>query len=295
MSKEIKTNNNGAFRKKKVYFTQVSNTALRDENLSLQAKGLYAIIQSYITIEDFILYKNFLIKVTKLSENTFDKYWKELKDKGYLVQYKFFEAGSKGAKYEYELLDTPLVKEETDPVETTKNKPVFTPQNLRSKNLRPKKLGVYNNTDLNNTNLNNNISSSSCLETNTKNEDDDSINQIYYFAKDNNFKIQRPTIKNLLVAYKAADIVKAIIICLDREDIKSPTSYLKTVLKDITSTKTVVNNISVNNNKLDNKLDNNLTSNYTSNNSKRFGSICGTSEYSKVNAKLLKEIEGLAY
>lgn len=293
MSKEIKTNNNGAFRKKKVYFTQVSNTALRDENLSLQAKGLYAIIQSYITIEDFILYKNFLIKVTKLSENTFDKYWKELKDKGYLVQYKFFEAGSKGAKYEYELLDTPLVKEETDPVETTKNKPVFTPQNLRSKNLRPKKLGVYNNTDLNNTNLNNNISSSSCLETNTKNEDDDSINQIYYFAKDNNFKLQRPTIKNLLVAYKAADIVKAITICLDRADIKSPTSYLKTVLKDITSTKTIVNNINVNND----KQANNSTSNYTSNNSKRFGSssVCGTSEYSKVNAKQIAEIESLAY
>ena len=292
MSKEIKTNNNGAFRKKKVYFTQVSNTALRDENLSLQAKGLYAIIQSYITIEDFILYKNFLIKVTKLSENTFDKYWKELKDKGYLVQYKFFEAGSKGAKYEYELLDTPLVKEETDPVETTKNKPVFTPQNLRSKNLRPKKLGVYNNTDLNNTNLNNNISSSSCLESNKK-EDEETINQIYNYAKDNNFKLQRPTIKNLLVAYKESDIIKAITICLDRADIKSPTSYLKTVLKDITSTKTIVNNINVNND----KQANNSTSNYTSNNSKRFGSssVCGTSEYSKVNAKQIAEIESLAY
>lgn len=147
-----------------------------------------------------------------------------------------------------------------------------------------------NNNNIKNNSFNNNISSSSCLETTIK-EDEDNINQIYYFAKDNNFKLQRPTIKNLLVAYKAADIVKAITICLDREDIKSPTSYLKTVLKDITSTKTVVNNISVNNN----KLDNNLTSNYTSNNSKRFGSICGTSEYSKVNAKLLKEIEGLAY
>lgn len=137
---------NGSFRKKKVYFTQVSNTALRDKNLSLQARGLYAIIQSYITIENFTLYKNHLIKESGLSENTFDKYWKELKDKGYLVQYKFYDYGSKGAKYEYELLDIP--------------KEIFTPQNLRSKNLTPKnfrskKLGVYNNTDLNNTDLNN--------------------------------------------------------------------------------------------------------------------------------------------
>ena len=169
---------------------------------------------------------------------------------------------------------------------------VFTPQNLRSKNLRPKKTGVYNNTDLNNTDLNNNISSSSCLETDNK-EDEDNINQIYNFAKDNNFKLQRPTIKNLLVGYKAADIIKAITLCLDRADIKSPTAYLKTVLKDITSTKTIVNNINVNNH---NKA-NNSTSNYTSNNSKRFGSssICGTTEYQKVNAKLIDEIESLAY
>ena len=33
---------NGKFRKKKVYFTQVSNVAIRDKNLSLKAKGLYA-------------------------------------------------------------------------------------------------------------------------------------------------------------------------------------------------------------------------------------------------------------
>lgn len=137
---------NGFFRKKKVYFTQVSNTALRDKRLSLQAKGLYAIIQSYITIEDFVLYKNHLIKESGLSTNTFDKYWKELKNTGYLIQHKYYSSGNKGAIYEYELLDEP--------------QEVFTPQNLRSKNLTPKnfspkKIGGFNNTDLNNTNLNN--------------------------------------------------------------------------------------------------------------------------------------------
>lgn len=149
-----------------------------------------------------------------------------------------------------------------------------------------------NNNNIKNNSFNNNISSSSCLESNKK-EDEETINQIYNYAKDNNFKLQRPTIKNLLVAYKESDIIKAITICLDRADIKSPTSYLKTVLKDITSTKTIVNNINVNND----KQANNSTSNYTSNNSKRFGSssVCGTSEYSKVNAKQIAEIESLAY
>ena len=146
MSKE-NTINNGAFRKKKVYFSQVSNVALRDENLSLQAKGLYAIIQSYISIEDFVLYKSFLRKLTKLSENTFDKYWKELKDRGYLIQYKYFETGSKGAKYEYDLLDIPVEKEEVDPVKST---PVLTPQNIRSKKIRPKKMILGNTANQNN-------------------------------------------------------------------------------------------------------------------------------------------------
>jgi hypothetical protein len=53
---------NGVFRKKKVYFAQVSNEALRNSKLSLKAKGLYSLIQSYITIENFILYKKVIYK-----------------------------------------------------------------------------------------------------------------------------------------------------------------------------------------------------------------------------------------
>lgn len=132
--------------------------------------------------------------------------------------------------------------------------------------------------------------SSSCLETTkTDKKDDEEINNIYNFAKENNFKIQRPTIKNLLLAYKESDIVRAITMCLDRDDIKSPTAYLKTVLKDITTNKTIINNIN-----LEGKQTTNTTSNYTSNNSKRFNNAA-TSEYSKTNSKLIDEIENLAY
>ena len=48
----------GYFRKKKINFTMVSNSALDDDTLSLKAQGLYAKIQRYITIEGFKLYKN---------------------------------------------------------------------------------------------------------------------------------------------------------------------------------------------------------------------------------------------
>ena len=78
----------GLFRKKKVYFKQVSNSALSDNSLSLKAKGLYALIQSYITIEDFTLYKNYLLKQCKEGKDGFQSTWNELIKAGYLVQYK---------------------------------------------------------------------------------------------------------------------------------------------------------------------------------------------------------------
>lgn len=96
--------NNGAFRKKRIFFSQVSNEALRDASLSLKSKGLYALIQSYITIENFILYKNTLKQNCKEGEKAFEASWKELKDRGYLIQYKL--RNEKGSfYYEYDLLD----------------------------------------------------------------------------------------------------------------------------------------------------------------------------------------------
>ena len=135
--------NGGVFKKKKVKFAQVSNLALRDENLSLKAKGLYSMIQSYITIENFTLYKNTLIKQCKDKEGSFNTAWKELKDNGYLVQEK--RRTSNGSfYYEYDLLDEPF----TTPQFST---PGFSTPGSST----PGKTGVYNNTDLSNTDLNN--------------------------------------------------------------------------------------------------------------------------------------------
>lgn len=96
--------NNGKFRKKCGYAT-VSLCALRDENLSLKAKGLYSVIESYIRIPDFVLWKNTLIKCSTDGIRSFNTAWDELKKAGYLKQYRI--RIEKGWKYEYELLDEP--------------------------------------------------------------------------------------------------------------------------------------------------------------------------------------------
>lgn len=99
------TVNNGAFRRREQPFAQVSNAALRDENLSLKAKGLYSLIQSYITIPDFTLYKWFLQKHCKEGDRAFNSAWNELKEYGYLKQYRIPGGDNGFFVYQYELLD----------------------------------------------------------------------------------------------------------------------------------------------------------------------------------------------
>lgn len=97
----------GAFRKKKTSFAQVSNVALRDETLSLKAKGLLALIESYLSLDNFVLYKQFLINKSKDGETAFRSAWKELKDKGYLIQHKLKDGETKQFYYEYEICNNP--------------------------------------------------------------------------------------------------------------------------------------------------------------------------------------------
>ena len=81
----MNSNSGGKFRKKKSNFSMISNEIIRDDTVSLKAKGLYALIQSYITLEDFSLYKGFLLSKCKEGKKAFDAAWKELKDAG-LIQ-----------------------------------------------------------------------------------------------------------------------------------------------------------------------------------------------------------------
>ncbi len=138
-------NQNGQFRTKKVYFTQVSNTALRDKTLSMKARGLYSVIQSYITMENFILYKTTLRKVFTEGDKAFGSAWNELKKSGYLLQYRLKD--NKGIfYYEYELLETVSVVE---PLKTLDS--IHPPKRYPMDDVPCGKGGIYTNTYLNNT------------------------------------------------------------------------------------------------------------------------------------------------
>ncbi|WP_312279736.1 hypothetical protein [Oscillibacter sp.] len=93
----------GVFRKKKG-FTISSNSAIRDANLSLKARGLYVLIQSYITLETIDLTKTYLVKHCNEGDTAFDSAWNELKKNGYLKVH-IYPAERGRFCYEYELLD----------------------------------------------------------------------------------------------------------------------------------------------------------------------------------------------
>lgn len=116
----------GKFRTKKVNFSMISNEIIRDDTVSLKAKGLYALIQSYITLEDFSLYKGFLLSKCKEGKKAFDAAWKELKDAGYLIQYQMQDQETKQFYWEYDLVDS--VEEKPHPQKGTMALDSPTPQ-----------------------------------------------------------------------------------------------------------------------------------------------------------------------
>ncbi len=97
-------NDNGVFRRKNG-FTIAGNTLTRDIKLSLKAKGLYLLIMSYITFENFTLTRSFIYSKCSEGEKAFSTAWDELKERGYLKVY--LRPTSNGWKAEYELLDEP--------------------------------------------------------------------------------------------------------------------------------------------------------------------------------------------
>lgn len=94
----------GFFRSKKG-FTVVQNEITKDANISLKAKGLYLVIQAYISMPDRKWKKEDFRNLTKEGKKAFDSAWKELKDFGYLKVHFMPDNGVWRA--EYELLDEP--------------------------------------------------------------------------------------------------------------------------------------------------------------------------------------------
>ena len=223
MKEEVK---NGSFRNKKIYFTQVSNNALRDKTLSLKAKGLYCIIQSFITIEGFTLYKSMLENQCKDKETSFDSAWKELKDSGYLIQYKVKDCNTGKWIYQYDLLDIPQV-ENPHGEKPTGGKPT----GGKPTGGKPTggKQGGYNNTYINNTYINNTNNNNT---TTTTSDCSCSDFNIFKYAELRNFilsPIQVQQLQDDIKMYSLEEVKKALDIADDNG--KHTYSYVKGILQ----------------------------------------------------------------
>ena len=95
----------GFFRSKKG-FTVVQNEITKDTRISLKAKGLYLVIQAYISMPDKKWTKDDFLRLAKEGTKAFDSAWKELKETGYLKVHIMSDNGR--WRTEYELLDEPV-------------------------------------------------------------------------------------------------------------------------------------------------------------------------------------------
>lgn len=176
----------------------ISNVLIRDQQLSLRAKGLYVLIESYITIPDFVLYKWYLQKQCTEGQRAFDSAWKELKDAGYLVQYKMRD-GSRTFYYEYELLDEPGIITKNDGEKESNSVKSLDPHFVGVQNEDVQNVGVQS-VDLQNVGGNNNIELNNTITNNTRANHIISIpavrDQIGYDAFSNN---QKPLVDNFVL------------------------------------------------------------------------------------------------
>lgn len=76
-------------------YTTIYNEVLRDSTLSLNAKGLFAVIKSFVGLPGFALSKRRLSYACSDSGYLLNAAWKELKQKGYLQHY--FSQSENGA------------------------------------------------------------------------------------------------------------------------------------------------------------------------------------------------------
>ena len=137
----MENNKGGNFRSTIPPFTMVDNRVIENKNLSMKAKGLYLIIMHYVTIPNFTLNKRYLMSLSKEGERAFDSTWKELKDAGYLKQYRLKGEGGKWV-YEYELLIEPIIEND---IKEMQNKKPSTSAKVESYNNNIKKNNFTNN------------------------------------------------------------------------------------------------------------------------------------------------------
>lgn len=85
-------------------FVKIDNSIVDNQSLSFDAKGVYMILVRYYSIPNFKINKTHIKSVTGLGEIRFNRAWKELKEKGLLIQKKKSVEGR--FTYEYILKTT---------------------------------------------------------------------------------------------------------------------------------------------------------------------------------------------
>lgn len=96
-------------------YTAVNRNMILDSNLSLQAKGLYAVIQRMLLIaeysEDIFVTKELIRRICKEGVCAFNHYWNELKSQGYLcVEKQYYNDAAQKTIFKYSLKGGETVK-----------------------------------------------------------------------------------------------------------------------------------------------------------------------------------------
>lgn len=89
----------GVFRSKPGY-TVTPNRIARSKGISMEAKGLYLLINSYLNNEIVTYSKDFFMVESGISEREFNHSWEELVTAGLIKEYR-------GEVIQYDLLDRP--------------------------------------------------------------------------------------------------------------------------------------------------------------------------------------------
>ena len=193
-------NKGGNFRNTIPPFTMVDNRVVENKNLSMKAKGLYLIIMHYVTIPNFTLNKRYLMSLSKEGERAFDSTWKELKDAGYLKQYRLKGEDGKWV-YEYELLIEPIIESD---VKEMQNKKPSTSEKVES----------YNNNVKKNNFTNNSISRNKKKYTKKDKLEKNSNNEVVEVIEKSCVKIRKEDLKDCISEFTDIDKLKeALTIC----------------------------------------------------------------------------------
>lgn len=126
-------------------YTVMSNTHLRDKNISLKAKGLLSVMLSLPEEWDYSM--NGLCAICKENITAVKSTLNELREHGYLVITKKMPNETKSGRieYEYDIYETPKQAIEKQGIENLpiENLPIENPIQLNTKELSTKELNTY--------------------------------------------------------------------------------------------------------------------------------------------------------